>query len=272
MTKKTKFASSPLGFVLINGALALVIVLIGVIILVAHLRRYTLHGEEMTVPDVKGMYLEVATPLLEAEHLRACVIDSTYSSKVPLGTIVEQNPPAGSHAKRDRAVYLIVNARQRKQVTIPELRDMSFRQAITTLRQLQIEVSDTLYEPSEFSNLVLDVRYNDQSVESGDRLMEGSRVTLVVGAGKGTAEVMVPNLQGLTLRDARSLLLANTLTLGTVEYDEEPTDENRENYRVYEQQPQPDQVLIEGSRVDVRLSTNLEKATHSATVSEEDFF
>lgn len=272
MAKKTDFFKTKFGFVVLNVSIALVIGLIGLIVLVANLKRYTLHGVEVTVPDVRGMYMELAGPILEGEQLHPVVIDSTYSSKVPLGTIVEQNPPAGSHAKPDRAIYLIVNARQRKQVTIPELRDMSFRQAITTLRQLQIEVSDTLYEPSEFSNLILDVRYQDQSLEGGDKLVEGSRVTLVVGAGKGTEEVMVPNLKGLTLRDARSLLLASQLTLGTVEYDETPTDENREQYRIFDQTPQVDEILLQGSHVDVRLSTNTEKAVSHQPAAEEDFF
>lgn len=272
MNKKTENHKKSTHFILINLGIAAVLIIIGLITLVSYLRTYTRHGVEVEVPSVIGMYLEVAAPVLEAEQLHPVVIDSTYSSKVPLGTIVEQNPPAGSHAKPDRAIYLIVNAREKRQVVLPDLRDVSFRQAITTLRQMQIGVADTLYEPSEFKDLILDVRLGEESIEPGQKLTEGSRVTLVVGYGRGTEEVMVPNLIGLTLRDARSLLLASALTLGTVEYDEELTEETRDQFRVISQHPQSDRMLLQGERVDVHLSTDMEKAANNASSSEEDFF
>lgn len=276
MKKSSSFWSGNFAFVLLNGILALI--LVGALVwgLIHSMRGYTHHGEEVNVPEVKGLYREVAEATLQAEGLRLVVIDSTYSSKVPLGTIVDQNPPAASHAKSGRAVYVIINASQHRSTPLPDLRDLSVRQALAALASMHVVVSDTLYEPSEYRDLVLDVRRDGESLAPGTRLEEGSRVELIVGYGKGTEEVAVPELAGLDLEQARAVLLSSMLTLGVAEYDVEPTDETRDQYRVYRQDPIPDMPLLQGSRVDVYLSVDPEKARMESDAlapnDDEDFF
>ena len=53
---------------------------------------------------------------LTAQGLKMEVIDSTYSNKKPLGTLVEQTPAAGAKAKSGRVVYVIQNARFKRPV------------------------------------------------------------------------------------------------------------------------------------------------------------
>ena len=201
------------------------------------------------------------------------VTDSTYSNSVPLGTIVEQIPPANSHAKKNRTLYVVVNAHCRRRIPVPDLHDMSYRQAEATLRSMGLCVSDQYeYEPSEYKDLVLDIKQNGRTLLPGERIDEGSMVTLVVGFGKGTEMVSVPNLIGLTLSNARSLLLSQRLTVGSVEYDTENA-ENSNTAVVYFQNPVGGEQLLEGSMVNLKLSTNVEKALTTQTQeSEEDFF
>lgn len=273
MDLKTFFSKTRAGFVVKNVLLALLAGIVLLVVLLHWLGRYTQHGVEVEVPDVTGLCVEEAVPLLAAEGLRCEVIDSTYSNKVPLGTIVEQTPPADAHAKRDRTVYLIVNARSRRTVVLPDLTDVSYRQAEATLRQMGITVEEMQYEPSEFKDLVLDVRRGSESLPAGTRLEEGSRVVLVVGYGKGTEQVQVPDLRGKTLAEARAILLHSYLTPGMTDYDEPPTDENRDRYVIYSQTPAAGQFLLEGSRVDILLSQDMEKAvTADNTTEDESFF
>jgi beta-lactam-binding protein with PASTA domain len=191
---------------------------------------------------------------------------------VPFGTIVDQNPPADTHAKNGRSVYVIINAQSVRQVPIPDLHDISYRQAEATLKSLGISVKDYVYEPSEYKDLILDIRQNGRSIEAGERLDEGSDVTLVIGRGKGTEKVAVPNLCGKSLSEARSLLLSRYLTLGIFEYDVEPTEETESLYIVYKQEPTAGTMIIEGSRVDLKLSTDIEKAAVLTEESDEDDF
>ena len=195
MEKRGFFDKSDLKFVVLNIVLAGVVTLAILICLVVWLRGYTQHGVEVEVEDVRGMVEAEAEPLLAAQGLRLIVVDSTYSDKVPFGTIVEQDPKPMSHAKHGRAVYVTINATTRRQVTMPDLQDMSYRQAETTLRGMGLQV-DTIYEyePSEYKDLVLDVKAGDESLAPGTRVAVGTLVRLVVGEGpsKSTEPVTGP--------------------------------------------------------------------------------
>ena len=198
------------------------------------------------MPNVAGMYLEEAQPQVAAVGMNMQVTDSTFSNTVPLGTIVEQVPSANSHAKKNRTLYVVVNARCRRQVAVPDLHDMSYRQAEASLLSMGIRVSDQYeYEPSEYKDLVLDVKQNGRALQPGERIDEGSIVTLVIGFGKGTE----------------------------MEYDDAQEAEAVNEPVVYSQSPASGEQLLEGSMVNLKLSTNVEKAlTTQGQESEEDFF
>lgn len=270
MGKKNIFDKSDAIFLGINILLAIVVVVIILVSLIAYLKSYTQHGVEVEVSNVRGLAKEEAEAVLDQQGLRLVVIDSTYSEKVPFGTIVEQDPMPDSHAKLGRAVYVTVNASGKRQIPMPNLQDMSYRQAETTLRGLGLIV-DTIYdyEPSAFRDLVLDVKAHGQSVQPGEKIAVGTKVRLVVGYGKGTEQVEVPSVIGLTFQEARSTLLRKHLTVGAVYYDE-PTEEGVSQY-VYRQQPTEGRILLEGETVSLHLSADIEKtATGTHSEHEED--
>ncbi len=260
-------------FLLKNVLIAAAVILVCLCVVYIWLRHYTEHGVEVEIPVVTALYPEEAKEQLRLQGLNMEVIDSTFSAKVPLGTIVEQTPPAYSRTKHGRTIYVVMNSRHRKQVMLPDLHDMSYRQAENILHQTGLTVKDILYGPSEYRDLVLDVLLDEQPLEPGSRLTEGTEVSLVVGSGIGTEMRIVPGLCGLTLLAARSLLLQEKLTIGTYHYDEEPTEENRTDYVIYNQSPVVGETLLEGSGIDVWLSTDLEKTITTVTQqTEEDFF
>ena len=238
------------------------------------LRSYTQHGVEVEVTDVRGMVVAEALPILAAQDLHLVVIDSTYSDKVPFGTIVEQDPKPMSHAKHGRAVYVTINATTKRQVLVPNLQDMSYRQAEATLHGLGLRV-DTVYDykPSAYRDLVLDVKRNGESVTPGTKLPVGTLVRLVVGKGMGEEEVEVPSVVGLTLQEARSTLLSYRLIVGAVSYDE-PAAEGVAQY-VYLQTPCAGATVVEGDAVTLKLSTDPSKTVHSSsnsTDNEDEWF
>ncbi|MCM1034197.1 MAG: PASTA domain-containing protein [Paludibacter sp.] len=249
--------------------------LIGLALLVGMyfwLRHYTEHGVEVTVPDICGMYVEEAEIMLSTAGLHVQVIDSTYSNKVALGTVVEQNPPANAKVKHGRNVYVIANAKSYRQIPVPDLHDMSYRQAEAMLKALGLEVANVVYEPSEYKGLVLDVRLKGVSLGAGARLQEGTAVTLVVGKGSGTETVYVPDVTDKTLTEARNVLLQSGLIVGAANYDT-PEAADDSLTQVYRQEPHSGIWVTEGSHVDLFLSQDPEKAkTDRQTEDEEDFF
>ena len=269
MTKKQSSGGSGIRFVALNIFLAFVVAIVIIVALVFWLRQYTQHGVEVEVEDLRGLVITDAEPLLQAQGLRMTVIDSTFSDKVPFGTIVDQDPKPQSHVKHGRAVYVTINATTKRQVTMPNLQDMSYRQAETTLRGIGLRVDSIYdYEPSAFRDLVLDVKANDVSIQPGEKIAVGTQVRLVVGYGKGTAQVEVPSVIGMTFRDARGWILSHRLTLGAVYYDEMP-EEGVEQY-VYRQTPEAGTKLIEGETITLHLSTDIEKVASGGNTNEND--
>ena len=268
MGKKNIFDKSDAIFLGINILLAIVVVVIILVSLIAYLKSYTQHGVEVEVSNVRGLAKEDAEAVLDQQGLRLVVIDSTYSEKVPFGTIVEQDPMPDSHAKLGRAVYVTVNASGKRQIPMPNLQDMSYRQAETTLRGLGLLV-DTIYdyEPSAFRDLILDVKAHGQSVQPGEKIAVGTKVRLVVGFGRGTEEVEVPSVIGMSTVDARRVLLSHRLTVGAVTCDE-AVEEDGTPLFVYQQIPAAGEKLIEGETVALKLTMDPEKAA-TGTLSNE---
>lgn len=274
MDKKSFWKETKLGFVLMNLLLAVAVVVVCIIVVVQCMKHYTEHGVEVTVPNVTALYIEEARMTLAAEDLQIEVIDSTFSTKTPLGTIVEQTPAAGSKAKHGRVVYVIQNARFRRPVVLPELRDASLRQAEATLKSIGLVIDKIEYEPSTYKDIILDVQATSgEPILGGASVPEGSSVVLIVGRGQGTEEVTVPLLTGKSLNEARSWLLSALLTIGIVEYDVPPTDEDIDQYVVYSQSPQNGMVVVEGTSVNVKMSKDIEKTIiNDNEEDEEEFF
>lgn len=274
MADKQQPSKSATKFVVINILIAALVAVVLFVFVLIWLHRYTLHGKEVTIPQITGMSQEEAEIVLRGSNLYLVVVDSTYSDKAPLGTVVEQTPPALSHAKPDRPVYVVMNARTKQLIPLPELHDVSYRQAEATLKSIGLKVAHVQYEPSLYPDNVLDVRAGGVSLNEGTRLPEGSGVTLVVGRRQGNSMVAVPNLLGMSLPQARSTLLKIGLTIGAYDYDVEPTPHNIEKYIIYRQSPTDGVTLQEGSTVNVRLTTDIERAiiTDQSQKSEESFF
>lgn len=268
MDSKGFFDKSSLRFVGLNIALAVVAggLVLGCLLL--WLKAYTQHGKEITVENVIGMSVQEAGTLLSAQGLQMTVIDSTYSDKVPFGMIVEQDPKPQSHAKAGRMVYVTINATTRRLVVVPDMQDMSYRQAAASLRSMGLKV-DTAYEyrPSQYRDLVLDIKSGGKSITPGTKLSQGTKVKLVVGKGRGTQQVTVPSVIGLTQLDARNVLLSRSLTLGAVQRDE-PAAEGVAQY-VYRQSPAAGESLVEGETVAIYLSRDKSKASSAAPSHEQ---
>ena len=104
MKRKDLVDKSDIKFVGWNVAAAVLVGIIVLVVLIFWLKAYTQHGVEIEVADVTGMHLVEAETILGAQGLTMEVVDSTYSDKVPFGTIVDQNPKGNSHAKNGRIV------------------------------------------------------------------------------------------------------------------------------------------------------------------------
>jgi len=239
---------------------------------------YTHHGESETVPDLKGLYVEEAQQLLANHHLYAVVVDSVFDKSQKPGTIVEQTPESNASVKKNRAIYVVINSRQVRRIPVPDVNDMSYRQADAIIKAAGFNVSSVQYVPSEYKDLVVGLKYQGRDIAAGTRLPEGSFVVLVVGGGNTGGATAVPDLKGMKLEDARQTLMNDSIILGSVNYDVEPKG-NESEYFIYRQQPAAGKTISAGSRIDVWLSRDksmlnktFDDNDNSDDNNEEEFF
>ena len=147
------------------------------------LDAYTRHGEAVVVPDVKGLSLTDAQKMFVERGLKAVVADSSYVKNLPAGCVLDYNPVAGQRVKQGRTVYLTINALSPRKVTIPELKNLSYRQAEAIVKGLGMAAPQIIYWNSEYKDLVLNVMADGRPVEAGDRLPVTARITFSVGNG-----------------------------------------------------------------------------------------
>ncbi len=201
-------------------ALAVALVTVSILIVLLALKFYTRHGESLAVPDLLGMTEEQFSVVLEKSNLKYVIVDSTYKEEVIAGGVIDQVPDAGMHVKRNRKVFITINAVAPEQVSVPPLTDISMRQSLAQLESVGLLPGAITYKPSEFHNLVLEASYNGRKVVTGELLPKGSQINLVVGTGDGRGSIILPDLKGLTLDMARTILIDSMLNLGAVIYDQ----------------------------------------------------
>ncbi len=68
------------------------------------LDSWTRHGDTISVPAVRTLAYNKAMDILNAEGLKGIVADSVYDNHTAPGTVIEQNPKAGTIVKEGREV------------------------------------------------------------------------------------------------------------------------------------------------------------------------
>ncbi|MBK6892724.1 MAG: PASTA domain-containing protein [Flavobacteriales bacterium] len=180
------------------------------------LGSYTRHDVSTMVPDLRARNYEEATQILEAMGLHAEVIDSVYNDDVPKGSVVDQDPDSGKFVKPDRTVYLVMNASQPKMLNMPDLVNLSKRQAISVLEIIGLKVSEMQYRPDPCLDCVLAQLYQGHPIAADARIRRGESISLVLGQGQNGERVPVPDVRGMGFEEMKAVLNLASLNLGLV--------------------------------------------------------
>lgn len=177
------FLKSKTFFIQIGLALLAVVVL--VFLVFKWLNSSTNHGEFVEVPDFSKMSVMEMREAVEAADLRYEVLDSAnYNPDYPRFSIIEQNPPAGNKVKENRKIYLTVNPSGYKKVTIPNVIQVTQRNASSMLRAVGLDVQRVTYIDQIGKNMVYYIKHKGKQVKPGDKLPKTSKVELVCGNGR----------------------------------------------------------------------------------------
>lgn len=177
--------------------LALGLTLIIIIICLIFTRIYTRHGREVEMPDFVGKDSKALIDTMLPSDYIIVIADEVYDKSMEAGTIIKQTPVAGEKVKKGRKVYLTIATSEPPTVIMPQLRDVSLRQAEIMLNALGLELAGTILKPSPYENAVLEQLYRGHAIAAGTEIKMGEKITLVVG------------------RDINELPVGDTLTQNT---------------------------------------------------------
>jgi beta-lactam-binding protein with PASTA domain/predicted Ser/Thr protein kinase len=132
--------------------------------------------EKVAVPDVEGRSREEAERLLRDADLQPAVTEREDADADP-GTVLEQDPAAGTRVAKGRTVDLVV-AKAPADVPVPGVIDETEEDAVETLEDagFEVDVEETPAETPDEDGIVL-----DQDPDPETPRPRGSEVTITVG-------------------------------------------------------------------------------------------
>ena len=146
---------------------------------------YTNQTSRVVVPNLIGMNLDEIELVISKNKLRYEIIDSSfYNQDFDKNTVLEQIPVANKEVKKNRKIYLTTNPSSYGDVILPDLIQLTKRNAVSTLVALDLQIGDFIYEDNIGKDMVLDIKLEGESIESGSLIPKKSIVDLILGNGK----------------------------------------------------------------------------------------
>ncbi len=234
----------------IHLAIIIGLAIILLIVAIYSLRSFTRHGEEITVPDFSGYYYNELKDQAEFSKFKFTIIDSVFDAGKEKGSIVSQDPKAESMVKEGRHIYLTVVAMKPETIEMPNLVDLSLRNASSVIETYGLKIIKLSYVPDIAKNAVVEQHYKGEIIEEGTPIVKGSGIELVLGLGTDKNYIQVPLLIGMTRKQALEELHLASLNMGMEHFEE---GDDTTTVRIYRQEPRYSQkkTVKMGANIDV---------------------
>lgn len=249
---------------------AMIVTVILIIAIASHflLRMGTRHGARRTVPEFKGISLPEAELLAQSSDLNIYINDSLYVAAYAGGTVLDQLPAAGVEVKPGRTVYVVINAYGDRMVDIPYVAGRSLRQAKNMLDVAGLEIANIKYTRDMATNYVLEQSFKGRKVEAGAAVeaVMGAGIDLIVGVSEKDPYTRIPNVIGLSLKEAKSRIWESGLNVGRINIDKGVNLLKDKNAKVYIQGAAANSSSKWGASMSVTVT--LDQAKVDAAVAE----
>jgi len=242
-----------------------ILFLIGTLLLIGFnffiMPAYTQYHEGLTLPDVTKMPLKKAQSVLTNYGLRYEIAERRANTSYPADYIIDQTPSPNSIVKPDRKVYLTVNTASNPTVIVPDVTNLSLRNAQIQLQNYGLKDGSVSYVSSRFKNSVV-----RQSIPPGTTVDKGKTVNLTVSDGLGIEKVPIPDIVEVRLPQAQQKLQKVGLRIGQIRF--KPSKDFIPN-TVLSYSPNDNDSVVVGSKLDLVVSErfNVEEESESGAVN-----
>lgn len=214
--------------------------------------------QEVVVPEVVGLDYTEAEKMIESAGLYSNK-DFRVSDNVEKNKVISQDPSGKQKVKEGRVINLVVSSGT-KQATVPDLENMTKREAEIALDNSQLEgvFSEAYHADIETGKVI------SQSPSQGQSLPINGVVNVVISKGPERKEILMPNVLTLSLPQAQQVLENNQLQVGKIEKME--SYEYAADVVILQSVTQGTSIL-EGSTVDLTVSSGPGPAEKTESVA-----
>lgn len=242
---------------IISNLLLMLLIFAGLTIVIYFAMDFgTRHSARRTVPDFVGLTMEDAERFADRRDLEVIANDSLYVPSYPGGVVLEQHPLNGTVVKPGRKVYVTISSINQRKAVVPYVANRTLRQALHLLETAGFSIEKIQYVRDITTNYVLAEFVNGEEIVDGSTLQAnvGSGVVLRVGVAAKATALNVPQLNGLTLFEAKHKLWETGLNVGEVTFDPGIPALERDDAKVYYQSIKPMKGVWYGESVSLRLA------------------
>jgi serine/threonine-protein kinase len=206
-------------------------------------------SDKVAVPDLVGQTASYAESKLEESELRGDRQPDAYSDTVSSGSIISQDPVAGTEIERDSTVKYVVSKGSEPpgDVIVPNLEGMTQSEAQSSLNGEGLVLGSV---SEDYSDTVPAGRVISQSPAAGQTISEGSTVNITLSLGPEPVLVPVPDVIGDPLATAETKITNAGLTSTAITVVDPPNAGN-----VIDQSPAALTDVPEGSTVTITIAT-----------------
>ena len=244
----------------VGGVLATLSVLVVIVLAITLWKPFG--SKLVTVPNVKGRTVEIATRTLESLKLDIEVQEEVTDEAEP-GIIFEQSPGENTQVKKKSVIIVKVAAEGSEEaeaesdkeavemVKVPNVQNISREEAEIALREVGLKVR---FEEEDSESIAKgDVIRQEPSY--GRRVEEGSTVVLTISSGESTKLVEVPDFVGKSLDAAQKTATRKGLSI--IEAGSEYSEEVKEGHIISQNEVKGSKVE-EGTTIEVVVSKGKE--------------
>lgn len=168
---------------LIHLALMVVVTAVLIWMVLKWLDIYTRRNAVVEVPAIVGKELHEAEEILARDQLALVVSDSVYNDEAVPGSIIETVPNSGSRIKKGRKIFVTINAFSVRTRAVPNVHEISMRQALAMLRALGFDSVTVRYVGGPYNDLALYLKTSDGKVlNPGEKIPYNTPLVLEVSA------------------------------------------------------------------------------------------
>lgn len=204
--------------------------------------------------DLRGMSFDEAKAKLDEMGLKIYQSSTEESEEYEQGQIISQDISEGEMVEEGERVHVVVSSgKGQSEVEVPKVTGYRDIAAIGMLQDAGLDYN----REYESSDLVPEGEVIRQNPESGTKVPEGTKVTIVVSQGKES--VTVPDLKNNTEEEARKALESVGLQVGTVSTDYSDTVEEG---RVIDQSEIAGKTVYSGTTVNIVVSLGVKEVLY----------